>query len=353
MSKLENKLPEIIKSLKSTYGNEFFNEITKQLNKVIDVDYTFIAQIDRHKRIAKSISLVVNGSIADNFEYELVDTPCAEAINDSVCLYPKNICHYFPNDQLLIDMKIEGYIGVALYNSNGQVIGIIVALHQDEIKDPDFAKTLFELFSGRIAAELERTEQKKHLEDLNVELSSKVKALVESEHRLSIHLKNTPLGCITWDSDFCCTEWNVAAENIFGFSEKEAVGKNLYELIIPKMELNNIKEVQDALLENKGSYRKRNENITKQGNIILCDWYNTPIVDDTGKVKGVASLVQDITEREQQAELLHRTQKMDALGKLTGGIAHDQNNMLGVITGYAELLSIQLVNQPSGLKYVK
>jgi PAS domain S-box-containing protein len=353
MSKLENELPEIIKSLKSTYGNEFFNEIAKQLNKVIDVDYTFIAQIDNHKRIAQSISLVVNGNIADNFEYELLDTPCAVAINDSVCLYPKNICHYFPNDQLLIDMNIEGYIGVALYNSNGQVIGIIVALHKGEIKDPDFAKTLFELFSGRIAAELERSEQKKHLEELNVQLSSKVKELVESEHRLSIHLKNTPLGCITWDSDFCCTEWNAAAEKIFGFSEKEAVGTNLYELIIPKIEVKNIKEVQGALLENKGGYRKSNENITKQGHIILCDWYNTPIVDDAGKVKGVASLVQDITEREQQAELLHRTQKMDALGKLTGGIAHDQNNMLGVITGYAELLSLQLVNQPSGLKYVK
>ncbi len=52
------------------------------------------------------------------------------------------------------------------------------------------------------------------------------------------------------------------------------------------------------------------------------------------------------TEREQQEEKLRRSQKMDALGKLTGGIAHDYNNMLGVIMGYAELLEEMVKGQP-------
>lgn len=358
MSKLENKLPEIIKGLRSTYGNEFFNEIAIQLNKAIDVDFTFIAKIDHEKRTAKSISFVVNGKLADNFEYELIDTPCAVSISDSVCIYPKNICHAFPKDQLLIDMNVQGYIGVTVKNSLDQAIGIIVALHRSEIENPDFAKTLFELFAGRIEAELEKAEQEKHLEALNAELSLNLKALTESESRLSIHLKNTPLGCITWDENFKCREWNTAAEKIFGYSLEEAVGKHPKELILNDSELEDIEreeidKILNELLENKGGYRSKNRNITKQGDVILCDWYNTPIVDESGQVKGVASLVQDVTERERQAELILRTQKMDALGKLTGGIAHDQNNMLGVISGYAELLLQQLSNQPKELNYVK
>jgi len=54
----------------------------------------------------------------------------------------------------------------------------------------------------------------------------------------------------------------------------------------------------------------------------------------------------DITERKQQEEKLRQSQKMDALGKLTGGISHDYNNLLGIIHGYAELLQMQLAHEP-------
>ncbi|RLA05030.1 MAG: hypothetical protein DRQ47_02190 [Gammaproteobacteria bacterium] len=61
--------------------------------------------------------------------------------------------------------------------------------------------------------------------------------------------------------------------------------------------------------------------------------------------------VVDLTERKQQEEQIRRSQKMDALGKLTGGIAHDYNNMLGVILGYSELLQTALKDQPKLANY--
>jgi len=353
MASLEGVLPEIIKSLKSTYGDDFFNEITLQLNKIIGTDYTFIAQVDADNSLAKTISLAVKGQLAENFEYELINTPCEDVAGDSVCVYPKNICSLFPKDQLLKDMNIEGYVGVPLHDSFGKVKGIIVALHEAEIKDIDLAITLFELFSGRIAAEIERAEQKRNLEQLNKVLDAKVKELTESEKRLSIHLQNTPLGCISWDKDFHCTEWNKAAEKIFGYSASEAIGRHAEELIIPTEVRDDISDIYKSLLEQKGGTRSTNDNTTKHGKTINCDWYNTPIIDENGVVIGVASLVQDITERVQQEALVRRSQKMDALGKLTGGIAHDQNNILGVILGYAELLSLKLKEQPEPLHYAE
>jgi len=71
-------------------------------------------------------------------------------------------------------------------------------------------------------------------------------------------------------------------------------------------------------------------------------------VDD--KKRFIVSLV-DITHTRQQEEQLRRAQKMDALGKLTGGIAHDYNNMLGVVVGYAELLETALISKPNLAKY--
>lgn len=78
MSSLEQQLPSIIKSLSSTYGSAFFNELTLQLNKFIGADYTFIARLDTQQSISKTISLVAKGELVDNFEYLLADTPCAD-----------------------------------------------------------------------------------------------------------------------------------------------------------------------------------------------------------------------------------------------------------------------------------
>ncbi len=68
--------------------------------------------------------------------------------------------------------------------------------------------------------------------------------------------------------------------------------------------------------------------------------------DANGDIIGYVGTVTDITERKKAEHALSRSQKMDALGKLTGGIAHDYNNMLGVILGYAELLKDELQDQP-------
>jgi len=191
MSDYEHILPEIINSLKSASGDEFFSTLTLQLHKHIGADYTLIARLNQERYKSKTICLVAKGKIAENFEYSLEHTPCAEVNNNDICIYPQNICRLFPHDQLLIDMKIEGYIGTPLHDSHGKVIGLIVALHENKIENSSFIVTLFELFSGRISAEIEREDREKELKELTNTLEIKVSERTNVLSQTLKHLKDT------------------------------------------------------------------------------------------------------------------------------------------------------------------
>jgi PAS domain S-box-containing protein len=128
--------------------------------------------------------------------------------------------------------------------------------------------------------------------------------LRDSRQRLNLHVEQTPLGVIEWTLDFKVNQWNSAAEKIFGYSRQEAIGKHKTELILPP----NMREQADKmwadLISQKGGTRITNENKTKDGRIILCEWFNTPLVDESGQVIGAASLVLDVTEQKRSADMI-------------------------------------------------
>ena len=121
--------------------------------------------------------------------------------------------------------------------------------------------------------------------------------------RQKLHFEQTPLGVIEWDRGFRVIKWNPSAERIFGYSRNEAIGKTAVELIVPDSVKDLVNRLWADLISTKGGNRSTNENVRKDGKIILCDWYNTPLVNDDGVVIGVSSLVDDITEREKSQKI--------------------------------------------------
>ena len=128
--------------------------------------------------------------------------------------------------------------------------------------------------------------------------------LLLANQKLKLHFEQTPMVVIEWDLDFRVTRWNPAAQTIFGFSPEEAIGQQA-SFIVPEAFRPHVDQVWQALLKTGGGKRSTNRNVRKDGMTILCEWYNTPLVDERGTVTGVASLVQDITERNQAEEALH------------------------------------------------
>lgn len=182
-----------------------------------------------------------------------------------------------------------------------------------------------------------------------VQMERKLRA---SELRLRQHRQQTPVAIIESDSDFKIIDWNPSAERIFGFSKEEALGKTLIEVLIPEESQLEFGKNCTAFITEKQSQQHFFTNRNKQGDILYCEWFCSPLFDLQGDLYAITAEVVDKTAEKHQEEQLRRSQKMDALGKLTGGIAHDFNNMLGVVMGYAEMIESSERLDPDLRKYL-
>ncbi len=144
--------------------------------------------------------------------------------------------------------------------------------------------------------------------EINLAFRQAEAALRQSEQRVALHFEQTLLAAIEWDLEFRVVKWNPGAERVFGYSEAEALGQHV-SLIVPPDVQAHVNDVWRELLLRRGGEHSTNVNITKEGRLILCEWYSTPLADDDGNVVAVGSLAEDITERKRAEAKLHASQR--------------------------------------------
>jgi two-component system, cell cycle sensor histidine kinase and response regulator CckA len=163
--------------------------------------------------------------------------------------------------------------------------------------------------------------------------------------RLRLHVERLPLAYVLLDADFRVAEWNPAAERLFGFSRGEALGRSPFEFMVPPKARAQVESVLRRGREGDMAAHGVNAVRTKGGEIITCEWFNTPLWGEDGRFAGHLGLAQDVTERLRLEEQFLQAQKMEAVGRLAGGVAHDFNNLLTVINGSAAVLLRDLGGQ--------
>ena len=167
------------------------------------------------------------------------------------------------------------------------------------------------------------------------------RCMVESGERLRLHVEQSSLAVIEWDTDFRVAAWNPAAERIFGYPAEEAVGQHA-SLLVPSHVQAAVDGVWDRLSREQSYTQSTNENLTKDGRTILCQWHNTPLTNAEGQFVGVISLAEDVTERrrleERNRHLAVIVESSDdaIIGKTLDGIITSWNKGAEKIYGYRE-----------------
>lgn len=181
-------IEEIVSNDIYNLGEQFFDAIATKLNEVLGADYTFIGKLTENKDKIETISLVNKTGQIDNIIYDLKHTPCENVVGQNPCLYPKNVTSLFPQDQLLIDMGIEAYVGVPLYDSKMEATGILVCLYENEIRETFSIESILMIFASRASAELEHMKLYAELDKYKQALERKV-----DERTKELNKKNTEL----------------------------------------------------------------------------------------------------------------------------------------------------------------
>lgn len=157
---------------------------------------------------------------------------------------------------------------------------------------------------------LEITAERCTMAILNAQLYEYTKQLQE---HLQLQINHMPIACIISDHQLCVTDWNPAAEKIFGFSKQDALGQKLCELVAPVAARPHLETSFRQLVAGEETVHSVNESLTQEGHIIICEWYHTPVKEADGTVVAMLSMAQDITERQQTEAQLWRYAYYDAL----------------------------------------
>jgi len=135
------------------------------------------------------------------------------------------------------------------------------------------------------------------------------RALYESQQKLLMHVQQTPLGVIDWSLEGEAMSWNPAAEKIFGWTSVEMIGRGWRERLVPEAEADEFETMWADLRERRGGSHAISRNLTRDGRVITCEWFNTHLVDEEGRLIGIASLVQDITQRVRAEQALRESEE--------------------------------------------
>ncbi len=173
---------------------------------------------------------------------------------------------------------------------------------------------------NRDVLSVELEDERRRLHETNEALAEEMVERLKAQQaellaaqKVRMHFERTPLGVIEWDRQMRATAWNPAAEAIFGYSAAEALGRAAGALLLAPADRAAAEAMWAELVETRDGNKATLANVTKGGRTIQCEWYNTPLVDQGGRVVGFASLVQDVTERLNTERTIHYMAHHDAL----------------------------------------
>ena len=206
-----------------------------------------------------------------------------------------------------------------------------------------------------ISAIRDISDRKQIEEDLrraNEELAQRTdRELWDYRTRLAAIVDSSEDAIIGKDLQGTVTDWNHGAERMYGYTAEEIVGKPL-ATILPNDRKDEVENILKRIRGGESVKHFESVRVGKDGKPLNVSITVSPIRDTAGNIVGASTIARNITEQRKAEDQLRQAQKMEAVGRLAGGVAHDFNNILGIIVACSELLRDRIAASPGLFQYV-
>lgn len=338
----ETTLQNLIAGTAATTGEDFFPVLVQHVARTLDVSHAFVTEKlgDR----LQTLAFWDDGTLASNMAYLIEKTPCEETLRRGKFYCESSVQSAFPEDQDLVDLRVESYFGIALKNQQGDTIGNLCILNRQPIPNLQGAEQILLTFGARAAAELERQRASNALEQINQTLEFRVvertAALREQEQFLRTLLDTFPLAIFWKDSNSGFLGANQHFLHDFGFEHlADLIGKTEYDLSSISDPEIYIAEDRAVMASGTSEIGVVEQKIQPDGTAVWLERNKVPLYDCDGEIVGVLGTYQDISDRKRaEAQLQHliegtaTTLGRDFFPALVSHIAETLNVAYAIVT---------------------
>src|SRR5579872_6923100 len=195
----------------------------------------------------------------------------------------------------------------------------------------------------RIAEELRRANEELHRKT--------AEQLGESRSMLASIIDSSEDAILSKDLRGTITSWNKGAQRIYGYKPEEVVGKHI-SLLTPSDRPDEIPEILRKITKGESIEHYESVRVTKDGRHLNVSISVSPLRGASGEIIGASAIARDITAQKRAEGQLRQAQKMEAIGRLAGGVAHDFNNVLAIINACREFLRDRIDSSGEASVYV-
>jgi PAS domain S-box-containing protein len=317
--RVESSVSKVAESVSAASGSDFFEQLARSMADAVGAQAGFVTKLLPGKPLTcRIMGAVTGGEAMESCDYPVKGTPSENLLTSETCVITDGVSERYPDaPKFFVALGFQGYVGIRLTSSTGLRLGHLAVVFREPLKQTDFITSTIQIFAARASSEMER-----------IETDSRIR------EQASL-LDNARDAIIVRDLDHRILFWNQGAERLYGWTAGEALGRSAKDLLHTDSAawLSGTKTTLTA-----GGWEGELHQVNKNKRPLIVEVHWSLVRDGDGKPKSILCINTDITERKKMEEQYFRAQRLESIGTLASGLAHDLNNILAPIMMCAPLL---------------
>ena len=294
--RLQKAMLKVSAAVSAGGGEESFERLAQHMADALEAHVACIARLlPGHPLRARTLANVIDGALAENYEYLVEGTPCEVMVDGEDCLIVAAVAEHYPASLSLNSLYAQAYAGSPLISSSGKVIGLAFVLYRQPLQHSNHNLSTMRIFAAHAAAELERQEATAHILE-------QAALLDKAQDAISVS-----------NMDGMVQYWNKSAERLYGWRANEVIGHAIVDMLY--VDIASYHEATRLVMQQgewAGEFTQRH----KDGGTLTVEAHWTMVHDDNGEPRAILAINTDISQRKAADQEIQQLAFYDPLTKL-------------------------------------